>query len=222
MTVLDVLAIESGASYLFDRGSTNFGCLYRFSEGEALFVIRGKQGLVCRRICSRPVNRTTGLQSDQATVFCGPKTATRYPVPLQQITYINPQTGQRVAFLTNIVTPAGVADYPALRLALAGPAVLRLVPATPVDQTIHDAPVNAVKTSVRIAVGISVLVAILKKKLHLHRHLFGILQVLSVTVFAVMAIHQAPSHIDVPDEPDHASNQLSFLDLWPDTRGLSV
>ena len=50
---------------------------------------------------------------------------------------------------------------------------------------------NAVKTQIWIAVSVYVLVAIVKKRLDLDASLYTLLQILSVTLFEKMPIHQA-------------------------------
>src|SRR5574341_361913 len=99
VTLLDALLIEPGAFYVLDRGYTDFGRLYTLTQSLAFFVIRGKRGLDAARRLSRPVDKATGLRSDQTIVLCGPKTATRYPVPLRRIRYVDPGTGHRFVFL---------------------------------------------------------------------------------------------------------------------------
>jgi hypothetical protein len=63
--VLDELIPEPGAFYIMDRGYVDFDRLYRFVLASAFFVTRAKAGLQLNRLASRPVNRTTGLRSDQ-------------------------------------------------------------------------------------------------------------------------------------------------------------
>ena len=101
VTQLDALVIEPGAFYVFDRGYTDFGRLYAITEALVFFVMRGKRGLAYVRRLSRPVDKTSGLRSDQTIVLCGPKTATVYPVPLRRITYVDLDTQQRSVFLSN-------------------------------------------------------------------------------------------------------------------------
>jgi hypothetical protein len=101
VTPLDALVIEPGAFYVLDRGYTDFGRLYTIAQGLPCFVIRGKCGLDSARRFSHPVDKTTGLRTDQSIVLCGPKTATLFPDPLRRIRCVDPDTGQRFVFLTN-------------------------------------------------------------------------------------------------------------------------
>ena len=52
---------------------------------------------------------------------------------------------------------------------------------------------NAVKTQIWIAVSVYVLVAIIKKRLHLGTSLYTILQIMSVTIFEKMPLNQVLS-----------------------------
>jgi hypothetical protein len=63
-----------------------------------------------------------------------------------------------------------------------------------------------------IAMSVYVLVAIIKKELHLDASLHTLLQILSVTLFEKMPLHQALAELaSVPHELD-SSNQLTLFD----------
>jgi len=70
---------------------------------------------------------------------------------------------------------------------------------------------NAVKTQIWIAISIYVLVAIVKKQLHLDQSLYTILQILSVTLFEKTPILQALANIDYKDMNTHDNNQLNLF-----------
>jgi hypothetical protein len=72
VNILDRLPIEPGAFYVMDRGYIDFQRLFRFTTRAAFFVTRGKRNLDCTRRARRPVDKTTGLRSDQTIVLCGP------------------------------------------------------------------------------------------------------------------------------------------------------
>ena len=69
---------------------------------------------------------------------------------------------------------------------------------------------NAVKTQVWIAVCVYVLVAILKKELGLPQSLHSILQVLSVSVFEKVPMHQLLTRSLDENQISPDSNQLMF------------
>jgi len=69
VNMLDALPVEPGAYYLVDRGyldfARDFARLFRLVSREAFFVTRAKKNTLFRRRASRPVEKATGLRSDQ-------------------------------------------------------------------------------------------------------------------------------------------------------------
>ena len=70
---------------------------------------------------------------------------------------------------------------------------------------------NAVKTQIWIAVSVYVLVAIVKKRLALDASLYTLLQILSVTLFEKMPIHQALAQDDPKCDTLQITNQLNLF-----------
>jgi Domain of unknown function (DUF4372)/Transposase DDE domain len=213
VTLLDALLFEAGAFYILDRGYTDFGRLARITETLAFFVIRGKRGLDYVRRVSRPVDTTTGLRSDQTIGLCGPKTATLYPAPLRRITYVDGETGQRFVFLTNNFTlpPLQIAQLYKCRWQVE--LFFKWIKQHLRIKAFYGTSVNAVKTQVWTAISVYVLVAILKKELRLEHSLYELLQILSVTLFERVPIHQALARIAVQTEIECSGNQLPLFDL---------
>ena len=56
--ILDVIVPEAGATYVMDRGFVDFARLNRLTAAAAFFVIRARSDLACRRLYSRPVDKT--------------------------------------------------------------------------------------------------------------------------------------------------------------------
>lgn len=70
---------------------------------------------------------------------------------------------------------------------------------------------NAVKTQVWIAIAVSVLVAVIKKRLKIDASRSTILQILSVPRFAQTPLDQLLAHIDREDESVENGNQLNLF-----------
>ena len=70
---------------------------------------------------------------------------------------------------------------------------------------------NAVKTQIWIAVSVYVLVAIVKKRLSLDASLYTLLQILSVTLFEKMPMHQALAQDDSKCDTAQITNQLNLF-----------
>jgi hypothetical protein len=209
---LDVLVPLPGAYYVLDRGYLDFGRLFRFQELGAFFVTRAKANLQYARRYSHPVDKTTGIRCDQTIVLTGPKTATLYPLPLRRIRYTDPDTGKRLVFLTNDFT------LPALTIAQLYKArwqvelFFKWIKQHLRIKAFYGTSTNAVKTQVWVAVSVYVLVAILKKRLRLPQRLYTILQVLSVTLFETVPIHQALALLPDPSSEGEGGNQLLLFD----------
>ncbi len=212
VTVLDALVVEPGAVSVRDRGYIDFARLYALTQRLAFFVVRAKRDLDYRRCASHPVDRTTGLRSDQTIRLRGAKSAHRYPAPLRRITYRDAETDKRFVFLTNHCTlPAlTIADlyHRRWRVELFFKWLkqhLRL-------KGFYGLSENAVKTQVWVALSVYVLVAIVKKELKLDRSLGEILQMLSLTRFEKEELSRVLTASDGQNEPGECGNQLNLFD----------
>ena len=70
VNVLDTLLIEAGAFYLMDRGYLDFERLYSLDQARASSS-PGQASLDALRLHSHPVDRATGLRSDQTISLNG-------------------------------------------------------------------------------------------------------------------------------------------------------
>jgi IS4 transposase len=77
----------------------------------------------------------------------------------------------------------------------------------------YGTSVNAVKTQVWTAIRVYVLVAILKKALRLEHSLYELLQILSVTLFERVPIHQALARLAAQNDVECSGNQLPLFGL---------
>jgi len=91
-----------GGSLLPARsGYLDFARLYVFTQAFAFFITRAKQNTQFYRRLSHPIDRATGLRSDQTILLTGPKTARLYPAPLRRIHYFDAERTCGSFFLTN-------------------------------------------------------------------------------------------------------------------------
>jgi hypothetical protein len=104
VNILDEIAPEAGAFYVMDRGYIDFDRLYVFTLSSAFFVVRTKSNILLQRRCSRPVDKSTGVRSDQTVILSSFQSASVYPDPLRKVSYVDAETDQRLVFLTNNFT----------------------------------------------------------------------------------------------------------------------
>jgi hypothetical protein len=211
VTVLDVLVVEPGAFYVMDRGYIDFGRLYALTQQAAFFVVRAKRNLEYARRASRPVDKTTGLRSDQTIVLTGPKTSQEYPVPLRRVSYVDAETGKRFVFLTNNFTLPALTIAQLYKCRWQVELFFKWVKQYLRIKAFYGTSPNAVKTQIWVAITVYVLVAILRKELKLDRSLGEILQILSVTLFEREEIFQVLAAMDGQTESHELSNQLKLF-----------
>jgi hypothetical protein len=214
VNVLDLLVPEPGAFYVMDRGYIDYARLYMLQQAAAFFVTRAKSNLDARRLYSAPTERSTGVICDQSIALNGFYVSKDYPEQLRRIRFKVPESGKTLVFLTNNITA-----LPALTIAALYKSrwqvelFFKWIKQHLRIKRFYGTTENAVKTQIWTAVAAYVLVAIVKKELHLDASLYTLLQILSVTVFEKMPLQQALV------DNDHASispvnpNQLTLLDF---------
>jgi hypothetical protein len=213
VNVLDILIAEPGSFYIMDRGYIDFARLYAMHQSLAFFVTRAKRGFQRKRRYSRPVDKSTGLRSDQTVILTGVDTATTYPEPLRQIRYYDADTDKRFVFITNNFSLDAIIIAQLYKARWRVELFFKWIKQHLRIKAFYGTSENAVKTQIWIAVSVYVLVAIVKKELGLDQSLYTILQFLSVSVFEKTSIFQALSEGDSQKQSDGSDIQLTLFDL---------
>ena len=181
VNILDEIMPEAGAFYVMDRGYIDFQRLFVFTLSSAFFVVRTKSNVLLQRRYSHPVDKSTGVRSDQTVILTSFESASAYPDALRRVSYFDAETNKRLKFLTNnFVLPAlTIAQIYKCRwqVELFFKWIKQRIKA------FYGTSENAVKTQIWIAVSVYVLVAIVRKRLGLEASLYQTLQILSVTLF---------------------------------------
>ena len=180
---LDDLVFEPGSIYVMDRGYLDFARLYRIHQHQAVFVIRAKSNMQYRRLYSRPVDKATGLRSDQTIKLKGFYPSQDYPDTLRRVRYFDAEKEKHLTFLTNQLTFPALTITDLYRRRWQVELFFKWIKQHLRIKAFFGTSENAVKTQIWIAVSVYVLVAILKKQLNLKPSLYAILQVLSVSQF---------------------------------------
>ena len=213
VNMLDAIQPEAGAFYVMDRGYVDFERLYVFTLSAAFFVVRTKSNVLIQRQYSHPVDKCTGVRSDQTVLLTAIDSAKAYPEKLRRISYVDLETRKRFKFLTNNFT------LPALTIALIYKSrwqvelFFKWIKQHLRIKAFYGTSENAVKTQIWIAVSVYVLVAIVRKRLGLEASLYQILQILSVTLFEKTPILQALQASDFQNDSTDAGNQLILFDF---------
>jgi hypothetical protein len=211
VNVLDLLLPEPGAFYIMDRGYIDFERLYRLHQAGSFFVTRAKSNLKAQRRYSHPIGRNTGLICDQTIVLTGFYTRQDFDAPLRRIRFKDPETGKRLVFLTNNFTLAAITITELYRCRWQVELFFKWIKQHLRIKVFFGTSENAVKTQVWIAVSTYLLVAIVKKRLHIPASLYEMLQILSLTMFERIPLDQLLNNIDTDDDQRFLANQLNLF-----------
>jgi hypothetical protein len=214
VNILDILIPEPGSFYIMDRGYLDFERLYVLTQLLAFFVTRAKKNNKFRRIYSHPVDRTDGLRCDQTIMLVTPKSLAGYPEKLRRVKYFDADRKKQFVFLTNnFVLPAlTIATLYKCRWQIE--LFFKWIKQHLRIKAFYGTSINAVKTQIWIAVSTYVLVAIIRKRLHLQLNLYTILQILSVTLFEKVPLDQLFANYDYKKFPDFKEPMCKQLNLF--------
>lgn len=210
---LDLLVPLPGSFYVMDRAYVDFKRLYRFQQAAAFFVTRAKRRFQFHRQSSQHVDKSTGLRCDQMVLTAGVNSTTDYPAPLRRIRYVDLELGTGFVFLTNETTLPALVIAELYKSRWRVELFFKWIKQHLRIKSFYGTSENAVKTQVWIAVCTYVLVAILKKRLHLNCSLYTILQILNLTLFEKRPIFQVFSELQCTNQQHPKDNQLLLFDL---------
>jgi len=199
---------EPGAFYIMDRGFLDFERLHRFHQAGSFFVTRGQSNLKVQRRYSRPVDRKTGLICDQSVVLTGFYSYQGFQAPLRRIRFQDPETAKTLVFLTNNFALPAFTITELYRCRWQVELFFKWIKQHLRIKAFYGISENAVKSQIWIAVSAYVLVAIVKKRLSLSASLYEILQILSLTMFEKIPLHQLLAQIPVTENRLTLDNQF--------------
>jgi Domain of unknown function (DUF4372)/Transposase DDE domain len=159
VNILDEIMPEAGSFYVMDRGYIDFQRLFVFTLSSAFFVVRTKSNVLIQRRYSHPVDKSTGVRSDQTVILTSFESASAYPDALRRVSYLDKETQKRLKFLTNnFVLPAfTIAQIYKCRWQVE--LFFKWIKQHLRIKAFYGTSENAVKTQIWIAVSIYVLVA---------------------------------------------------------------
>ena len=212
VNALDLIPLEAGAFYVMDRGYVDFKRLHFFTEIAAFFVTRAKTNIKFRKLYSHPVDRDTGLVCDQTILLTGIASRKGYPGKLRRVKFHDAITDKTLVFLTNNFNLPALTIAQLYRSRWQVELFFKWIKQNLRIKSFYGTSENAVKTQIWIAISVYVLVAIMKKELHLKESLYTILQVLSVSAFEKTPIYQLITEQKCKNELTPICKQLKLFD----------
>lgn len=115
VNVLDEFIPEVGSFYVMDRGYIDVERLYRFTLCSAFFVVRSKETLLLERHYSHPVDRSTGVRSDQTVILTAIESVKVYPDALRRVTYFDLENERRLKPKARRLAPCSLSPRSTLK-----------------------------------------------------------------------------------------------------------
>ena len=208
---LDMLLPEAGAIYVMDRAYVDFTRLHGLHQAGAFFVTRAKSNMDAHRVYSAPTNRATGIICDQTISLDGNSTSRNYSEHLRRIRFKDPETAKTLVFITNNFALPAATICALYKSRWQVELFFKWIKQHLRIKQFYGTSENAVKTQIWIAVSVYVLVAIIKKRLDLDASLYTLLQILSLTLFEKMPLHQALAGDENRWNHPQITNQLNLF-----------
>jgi len=200
---LDEIPVYPGAYYAIDRGYVHFLRLHRLHAAGAFFVTRLKAGIRYYVAESRPVDETVGLRCDQ-TIRLNSRTGRReYPDALRRISYVDPESGQSLVFLTNQFDLAALLIAQIYRRRWGIEIFWKWLKQHLRLRGFFSTSPNGVRVQIWSALCAYLLVAIAKQQKQLTASLYEILQIVSVSSLEQIPLEELVVKVDTRiDEVD--------------------
>lgn len=179
---LDQVEYEAGAYYVFDRGYLDFRRFFAINKADAFFITRAKISWSFRRLYSRPTKENTGVCCDQIVVERNHHNGTKYPAKMRRVKYYDALNKHYYVFVTNnFELPAEtIAELYKQRWQVE--LFFKWLKQHLAIEVFWGRSANAVKTQICVAIAAYLLVIIWKKRQHVERNTYEILQIFSVSL----------------------------------------
>lgn len=210
--LLDQFLIDPGAIYIMDRGYMDFARLWRLTGAGAFFVVRAKANLQVARVYSHPIDRSTGLRSDQTVRFTGHDSHARYPQHLRRVRFYDVAQKRRLTFLTNAFALPALTVAALYKRRWQIELFFKWIKQHLRIQAFYGTSANAVKTQVWTAISVYVLVAIVRRRVQSPLPLYTVLQILSVSLFEKTELSQLLTRVPPFESEADLANQLLLFE----------
>lgn len=208
VNIMDIIPYEEGSFYVADKGYTDFLRLYKIHTNGSFFVTRAKENLRFKRMYSKAVDKTTGVQSDHIGKLEIYKSKNEYPEKLRRIKFYDAEHDKDLVFLTNNM------DLKASEIAFlykkrwAVELFFKWMKQHLKIKSFWGTTLNAVKIQMYCAVIAYCLVAIVGNKLKVDRSIYEILQILSISLLDKTPIKEILTKCDYNNVKELQNKQL--------------
>ena len=210
INAMDYIPYESDAYYIFDRGYVDYTRLYKITLLSAYFVVRAKSNLKFRRIYSRKVDKSTGVQTDQIGKLTGFYVSKDYPEKLRKVKYFDSEMNRTFVFLTNNMTLTAQEIALLYKNRWQVELFFKWIKQHLKVKTFWGNSENAVRIQIYTAIITYCMVAIIGHDLKIGRSTYEILQILGISLLDKTPVKELFTNIDYNDIKELSYNQLSL------------
>jgi len=213
VNILDLVPYEAGSFYVVDKGYIDFSRLHKIHTQGSFFVTRAKSNMRFKRMYSRAVDKTTGVQCDQIGKLETYYAKKDYPDKLRRIKYYDLEKNKYLVFLTNNT------DLKATEIALLYKKrwevelFFKWMKQHLKIKSFWGTTMNAVKIQMYCAIIAYCLVAIVGNKLKVDRSIYEILQILSISLLDKSSVREILTKCDYKNVKEQNVNQLKISEF---------
>ena len=207
---MDELTFEPKAIYIIDRGYVDWARLYQIAISRAFFVIRTKDNLRFTRYHSQPVDKSTGLLSDQIGNLAIVKSKENFPTHLRRVHFYDQEKKKHLIFLTNNLQIPALIVAKLYKKRWKIELFFKWIKGNLETKHYYGTSANAGRTQIWIALSLYLMLAILHKNLKLPGSLRNALQILSVHPFDKKPLSESLMNISSRINLDQNFNQLEM------------
>jgi Transposase DDE domain/Domain of unknown function (DUF4372) len=216
MKILDQLPALAGAYYVMDRGYLDFVRLCRLHQAGSYFVVRNKRHVQYQVLQHRAVEPNSNILSDDTIQLTSRWSAQSYPQPLRRVCVYDPQNKVSLVLLTNQLNLPALLIAQLYRKRWQVELFFKWIKQHLRIRAFYGRSQNAVRCQVWSAICAYLMVAILKKSLKTTKTLNEMLQIISVSIFEQVPLHELlatnPSPCGPGTTEDHLQNLLAIND----------
>jgi len=206
VNILDLIPYEAGSFYIVDKAYIDFRRFYKIHTQGSFFVTRAKDNMRFKRMYSKPVDKTTGVQSDQIGVLETYYSKKDYPDKLRRIKYYDAERKKDLVFITNntILKATEIAMLYKKRWEVE--IFFKWMKQHLKVKSFWGKTINAVKVQIYCAIIAYCLVAIIGNKLKVDRPIYEILQILSISLLDKAPVREILTKCDYKNVKEQQSN----------------
>jgi hypothetical protein len=208
VNILDLIPYEAGSFYIVDKAYIDFSRLHSINTQGSFFITRAKDNMRFRRMYSKAVDKTTGVQCDQIGKLETYKSSKDYPDKLRRIGYFEEERKKELVFITNNF------DLKATEIALLYKKrwevelFFKWMKQHLKIKAFWGTTINAVKIQMYCAIIAYCLVALVGYKLKVDRSIYEILQILSISLLDKTPVREILTKCDYKNVKELENNQL--------------